>query len=405
MPKPTIGRPYTIVKGDTLYHIAAAAYGDPTQWRVIWKNNQTRLRSGDPNLIFPGEIIHIGPLTELVEVENEQNQGIELPDKAPNEFTLIIGNKEIPVIAARVMRTMDTMADGWTATVHFDAPAWNADVYTEAKVYLGGRLIIGGLLYGVQSTTAADGTKKTLAGWSTTADLIDSTMKAPFERSGMTLEQIARDIIEPLGIPVVFDAVDDGGIFKRVTAPTTDTVAKHLMGLATQRGILMTSTNKSEALFIKPNVDGKIVGSLTDGMPPLRHLSMDYDGRKRFNVYKAVGKRERKKTKWAIAKDDNVPRSRFKTISSQDTTIGDIQKAADWARSKQIAEALTIECPVSGWYAPDDSLWQENTLVSVNTKTLQIPDGFTFLIRAVEYQFTTTGTSAILSLDPPQTYT
>jgi prophage tail gpP-like protein len=405
MPKPTIGRPYTVVKGDTLWHIASAAYGDPSKWRVLWKNNQTRLRSGNPNLIYPGEIINIGPLTELVEVANEQRQDIELPDKAPNEFTLIIGDKEVPVTAARIMRTMDTVADGWSATVQFDTEVWNSDVYTQAKVYLGGRLIIDGLLYGVRSSTATDGTKKSLTGWSVTADLIDSTMKAPYERSNMTLEQIAKDIIEPIGLPIVFDADDTGGVFKRATAQSTDTVAKHLTDLASQRGILMTSTPKSEVLFIKPNVDGQVVGSLADGLPPLMHFDMDYDGRKRFNVYKAVGSRERRKTKWAVAKDDNVPRSRFKTISTPDTTIGDIQRAADWARSKQIAEALTTECPVSGWYAPDGNLWEENTLVAVNTKTLQIPDGFVFLIRAVEYRYEAEGTMTILSLVPPQTYT
>lgn len=48
------GQQYTIVPGDTLWAVAARFYGDGTRYMEIF--NASNFRSGNPNLIFPGEI-------------------------------------------------------------------------------------------------------------------------------------------------------------------------------------------------------------------------------------------------------------------------------------------------------------------------------------------------------------
>lgn len=59
------GRIYTIVRGDTLWGIARRFYGSGSKWPTIWKANSSvgsdgiGLRSGNPDLIFPGERIRI----------------------------------------------------------------------------------------------------------------------------------------------------------------------------------------------------------------------------------------------------------------------------------------------------------------------------------------------------------
>lgn len=49
---------YTVKAGDTLWDIAAARLGDPTKWPIIYAASPN-LRSGDPNLIYPGEVVTI----------------------------------------------------------------------------------------------------------------------------------------------------------------------------------------------------------------------------------------------------------------------------------------------------------------------------------------------------------
>ncbi|MCK4959785.1 MAG: LysM peptidoglycan-binding domain-containing protein, partial [Planctomycetes bacterium] len=56
MAKPIPGKQYIIQDENTLSQIAARAYGDETLWPRIWSANQFILRSGDPDLIFPGEV-------------------------------------------------------------------------------------------------------------------------------------------------------------------------------------------------------------------------------------------------------------------------------------------------------------------------------------------------------------
>lgn len=53
------GQSYTIRKGDTLWGIAKSRYGNGGLWSEIWNNNRRNLRSGNPNLIYPGEVIRL----------------------------------------------------------------------------------------------------------------------------------------------------------------------------------------------------------------------------------------------------------------------------------------------------------------------------------------------------------
>ena len=115
MPKPTPGRPYTIVIDDNLTHIARAAYGSGREWRRIWKANSSVLRSGDPNLIFPGEVINIpGPAPEIEALDPTIQ---DLPAKEKDDFTVVIAGRELPVWSGQLVIAADNAAYGGTAGV------------------------------------------------------------------------------------------------------------------------------------------------------------------------------------------------------------------------------------------------------------------------------------------------
>ncbi len=48
-----------VSEGQSLSSIAKKEYGDPKQWTKIWEANRQSLRSGNPDLIFPGERLRI----------------------------------------------------------------------------------------------------------------------------------------------------------------------------------------------------------------------------------------------------------------------------------------------------------------------------------------------------------
>lgn len=51
---------YTVVKGDTLSHIAREQYGKASKWQVIFEANRDQL--DDPDRIFPGQVLKIPAL-------------------------------------------------------------------------------------------------------------------------------------------------------------------------------------------------------------------------------------------------------------------------------------------------------------------------------------------------------
>ena len=48
---------YTVVKGDTLSHIAKHFYGKASHWHAIFEANRDQL--DDPDKIFPGQVLKI----------------------------------------------------------------------------------------------------------------------------------------------------------------------------------------------------------------------------------------------------------------------------------------------------------------------------------------------------------
>ena len=408
MPKPIPGKQYTIEDENSLSQVSARAYGDGKYWTRIFAANQSTLKSGDPDLIFPGEIIFI-PLLSERELLKTQISDVSLTGKDPDAMTLVLDGLEVPLTAGKVLRTMDTVADGWSGSLAWipgDDPELDKRLlpyaYTPAAMYLGGQLIVNGLLYTPETIVSKSGTVINLEGASFTADMFDSTLKPPYEKNNFTLKQRAIEIAQLFGISAIFEA-DTGGAFDRITATEGDTYFSHLNNLSRQRSVLLTSTIHGD-LLITVAASGAPVATLEEGKQPLQDFRAKFDGRKRFNSYRAVGKSPAG-NHVGIAKDDAVPRSRFLTFSSDETTEGEIQKAADWRRSKQLADALTIPLPVSSWYDPNGELWRENTIVNFRSPALHVPDGFDFLIRAVQYDFSGSGTPAILSIVPPQVYT
>lgn len=416
--EPIPGKIYLVKEGDTLSKISIRAYGDVSQWPKIHRANLTVLKSDDPNLIFPGEEIIIPLLKKILPV---------IPGK--NDLTFIIGGIEVITESARIVRTMDSAADSWAVRVPWEPGLDKAfDKATLPFSYAPSIFFIGNIVQGIGTLYSSNpiyntnGRSKELESFSNTADIVDSTMPPPYEFNNITLGDLANELCSPLGISVKLQirtgqlleledfGVDLGGPFDRATAESDETIFSFISRLAKARGYLASSSREGDLVFLIANTHSAPVGTIEEqtggnfsqGSTEFRAT---FDGRKRFNAYKVNSNSPGGEAKTAVAKDSNVPKSRFKTIQADNNIEGELQSIANWERSKQIVEALTIPFPVVGWYAPNGKLWAENTTVTVKSKTISVPDGFTFLIRQVEFILENGGRSSILSLVPPEAYT
>lgn len=409
MPKAQAGLTYVVIKGDTLSGIAYQAYGIGREWPRIWKANKSTLFSDDPDLIYPGETIFI-PTLEEIDLGVAPDSEV-LPESSPDEFQLTVDGQTLKTNSARVVRSLDSGADSWTANVYWDPADFNlVDLYRpysykEAKAYVGGQLVVTGPLYVTEAVVGEDAVSCNLEGATYTADLVDSHLNPPFEYNNITLNQLANELCSYFPITVV-DDTPGLGIFKKVTAEKTDTIFQFLSKLARQKSALIGSNARGNLLITQANTDREDYGSIGDKLARGHDYRIRFDGRNRFRTYRVFGQRSGRRTSSNSVNDLAVSRARVKNID-----VGDIEdkaellKSAEWERSRQLKDALTFAFPVSDWYAPDGRLWRENRYVTVESPAMYVPDGFQFLIRSVEYIYEKEGKKAILNLVPPQVFT
>lgn len=410
--RPTPGQQYRVVSGDRLDTIEKIAYGT-VQGNLEEANpilNGRPISLENRPTIYPGDTLFIPFLAPIEALKTEQIKSRLENTKPRDEMTIIIDGRELVSDSKRILRTMDTAADGWTARISYKAGR-DRELdrrvipysYPKAQAYIGGELLTSGALYGVKPEVTKQGKILDLEGFSFTKDMVDSVINPPYEFADISLEDLGNKLARPHGIKVEID-FDPGGPFDRVTADPQDSPFTFLARLVTQRGGLFSSTPEGNALFTK-TATGTPVGTIEEGESFPIGWGANFDGTLLFNTIRAIGESPGSPTNEAVSRDDNVPRSRFTTIIANETMAGDLQAAADWKRSKQLADALTIPFPVSGWYAPNGELWRENTLVTVVSPSTFVPRGFTFLIRQVEYVEENSGKTSTLSLVPPAVYT
>ena len=403
MSTPIEGSQYTIQPGDTLSKIAARAYGDATLWPRIWNANQTTLFSDDPEIVTPGEVIIIPILPE------RKLPPVPERNREPNSMSIILDGMELKPVSGVIIRTIDTIANAYKCTIPWTPgadPELDSRIspysYKPAAALIGNDVIVTGANYTVETNVSAGVTAR-LEGATPTVDLVDSTLKPPLEFNNITLEDIITGIVEPLGFRAVFE-VETAGKFDRVKADQGDTVFEFLSKLVKQRDALLSCDTDGNLVVTRANVESPPVATFEENVTPgVSGWGGSFDGRGRFSVYRAVGRNPSGNIESTVV-DPKVPRTRFTTIRADESTKGELEAAARWARNKTLADALTFGLKIEGWRSPDGNLWRENTIVTVISTSMFIPNGFDFLIKRVEYILDSEGQSANLSLVPPTVY-
>lgn len=411
MPKPIQGKQYTVVSGDTLWTIATRAYGNPAKWSKIYRANASTLKSKNADLIYPGEILYIPPETEI-QAAKQDAKASRFASREKGTFNLVIGNREVPVTAGRFKYGIDLLAFSWTGALPW-MPGEDPELdklikrysYSTSELYLGPTLVGTGKLYGKKPHVTKSGITVDLEFFSSTADIVDSTMTPPYEYGGETLKQIASGLCGDLGYEVDFSA-STGSAFDYVSAEKTETIGAFLQRLAVQRGMLCSTDERSRIRFLKAISSGKPVAHFKQGEPPWEAFDSDFDGRKRFAVYRVVGQSGDADDIVSVAKDSSVKGHRQLTYTAGDVDTAGVKNSAEWRRSKALADALSQPITAPDWYDDNGNLWAPNTLITEEASALDLPDETKMLIRSVELSIDKEGgRRATLDVVPPFTLT
>jgi prophage tail gpP-like protein len=390
MSKPIAGQQYTVQANDTIERIASIAYGDSRRSRDILNANQT-------DIIIPGLVLNLPP-------ENKTTSLI-----SSDGLVLLLGGLEILTESLRFFESIETIADGWTGVIAWtpgEKPELDKIIrpysYASAQIFLDRELLGTGRLY-VTSPILESRQECILECWSLTADFVDSALKPPYEENEITLKQRAETLAQAFSLKVIVDLEQDG-IFDRVTAEPSQTAGAHLLSLAKQRGVLISSTAKGELFLSIPQTTGKPVATIEEGVEGFTGFQASYDGRARFSDYRVIGETPFDEPNNAVSKDKGVSVTRFKTKTVGETTQGEMKTAAGFEKTKFLANALTLPISVRGFKRENGNRWKKGEYVTLISPTLFIKKGFLMLIKSVEFSIDDNGEVTQLTLVPPSVY-
>lgn len=413
---PVAGKNYTIERGDTLWGIATIVYGSGRKYTIIWDANRSNLRSGDPNKVYPGEVIFIpvdqdSPASQIAAQRVYQNGAQNSGDgNGPNEINLEIDGSDVKTGSISVLLTLDTPADGWSATARHTGKddhtysLFRPYQYPLSRVHVGNTFVGESLLYNVEPSWTPDSTMVGLEGFCQTVDFIDSATDGPYQSKNITFEDWLRKKVAPFGIPVEMDVSSDEK-YRKVKMDKNESAYAHFDKLAKERAYLIGNTERGGLKVFDAIEDGPVVAKFAEGSDrPMHTGSARFSGRDRFRRVKGRGSGPRKNISETIV-DEFINRERMKSLTVNNTVESTIRDAVRAARNKTLEDALTFQIPIFDWYNDYYELFRPGQFVTVQSDRAYLEQPFKFIIRDARFSRGGERRTGSLTVVPPTVYT
>lgn len=188
--------------------------------------------------------------------------------------------------------------------------------YQEVKISYRDKKVFTGL--GIRADYSE--TAINLSGYGTPGVLATVTLpRAMYPRTlrDQTLEQIAKKYCRPFGVKVVVEAAAQEAAkkkFVKTAIEQTDTIGDYLIGLAKQRGCILTSDEDGACVIAMETEEREPVLDLEEPMT----LTAAYDGDKIFSDYYAIREGNRAHSFAEAKKQLNIKMFRHTTIQSRE---------------------------------------------------------------------------------------
>ena len=403
-----------IVKpGDTLSKISRVEYGTSTKYMLIFSANP-QLKSGDPNVIFPGEQLYIpdDPAQALADQQKQKTLNTENID----DISVFINGTSIPLPDDYEIETFfDTLVDRYQFNFPFTYD--NPDIQKLFKpyglqknqIFMGNNLFFTGIQESIINRSNQNNISVSSTGRSKPYLLVKSNMPPsayPLEKINLKLDQILNDWILPIfGLQLQIDT-DPGPLFERVAMEPTQTIWSFISQLALQRKIVISKTPEGKVLITIPNLSNLVASFEMGKTVGIENLEINYNSNNRFGNWIGNSQSPGRNNNSAEFQDTTFKEISYKVITLPDTTAGNIDQALKYEATKSIRDALTFPINYPGWINPQNNqIFKVGEIINIKAPQIQLKNGFNFLIRSILYKKTSSRKFVKLRLIPPQAYT
>lgn len=341
------------------------------------------------------------------------NLATKIQADSPDQTAIIIDGTRIEQFSNEsVLLTIDNVGNGFSFNVPFFPDTkeyrdlFRPFKYQDIQLYIGGNLMINGTVEKISPTLTETSNSVNVQGRSKTGVLVDCNFEKDenLEFQKAALDEIADTVVSKYGIETSFP--DGAGAIFEKAGPSSliSTVFNFLQNLSRQRSLLMSQTPDGKLLFRRAKTSGIPVAELIEGQQGVLVSTADYDGTKRFSKYDVFGQEPGKNDNFAqllasISKkpaevdvsgqditDPSIFAIRPKSIQANDTNQGNIESAASWSLTSDIAASINIPLGYEGWLRPDGQLWVEDELVLVHAPSIMVYKPFVLSIKSVLFR-------------------
>lgn len=405
---------YKARTGDTWEIVSSRVYGVPTRVK--------QLQAANPGLRDPfitGDVISVPDyVTPIPTPEAPANivstsvaaRARQLVTSQTDDVTILVDGKWFNWSDVTITRSMDSV-DVCTVSAPFDPSVpqqreiYRPFAYKSAKVQIGGADLFTGSIVSSTPNTVPDGLTVSLAMYSTCGVLGDCTQSVDqdVEFGGVTLDTIARQLLDPFGLSVDFEEINDtGAVFESVSISPGETILTFLSRLASQRGFFVGTDQRGGLVFRKWASAGNAVARLSEGAEPLVSVGVEFNGQQFYSSVTGVDSGGLDEDGGTYTERNTLAGSfRPFVFTSTDATQGDIKAVTQAQSQRMLQDAATWVVNVSTWRDPAGRVWTPNSAVKLTAAGAMVYSETELLIRRVELKRSADSTTARLELILP----
>lgn len=289
---------HTVAQGDTLSRISLKYYGVASKYTLIVAGNSflgDRVQKGvvasdGSPLIYPKEKLNIPIESEnIVNPLNSEKTPDTINAEIPDMITIDIEGNRFRFFTGYSITTSISSFDTFSISSPYEdnelfRETFQPLKYKNATVYYGTNKLFEGILLAPVSENNSNSQILSLSMYPKCGVLSDCSFpyaSYPLEHNGLNLKQIATDSANIFGVKVEFIG-DPGAVFDKVSPEPTQKILDYIIGLAKDRGFLVTNNTEGDLLIWKIP-DSEDVSYTEEGSLPLLSCTPSFDPQNYFS--------------------------------------------------------------------------------------------------------------------------